>query len=48
VPRHNRLTIDDELGLVFLPVELPTGDYYGGHRPGSNLFGESLEWLARG
>jgi quinoprotein glucose dehydrogenase len=27
---------------VFLPIELPTGDYYGGHRPGSGLFGESL------
>jgi quinoprotein glucose dehydrogenase len=27
---------------VFLPVELPTGDYYGGHRPGNGLFGETL------
>ena len=25
-----------------LPVELPTGDYYGGHRPGNGLFGETL------
>ena len=25
-----------------IPVELPTGDYYGGHRPGNGLFGESL------
>jgi quinoprotein glucose dehydrogenase len=25
-----------------LPVESPTGDYYGGHRPGDNLYGESL------
>ena len=33
---------DPELGLVYLPVEIPTGDYYGGHRPGNNLFGESL------
>ena len=31
-----------QLGLVYLPVELPTGDYYGGHRPGNGLFGESL------
>jgi len=23
-------------------VELPTGDYYGGHRPGANLFSESI------
>ena len=29
-------------GLAYLPVELPTGDYYGGHRPGNGLFGESL------
>ena len=27
---------------MYLPVELPTGDYYGGHRPGAGLFGESL------
>ena len=37
-----QVTIDEELGLVYLPVETPTGDYYGGHRPGNNLFGESL------
>jgi quinoprotein glucose dehydrogenase len=37
-----QITADEELGLVYLPVELPTGDYYGGHRPGSGLFGESL------
>lgn len=37
-----QMTIDEELGLVYLPVELPTGDYYGGHRPGNGLFGESL------
>ena len=30
------------LGMAYLPVELPTGDYYGGHRPGNGLFGESL------
>ena len=29
-------------GLLYLPVELPTGDYYGGHRPGDGLFGESI------
>ena len=27
---------------MYLPVEMPTGDYYGGHRPGAGLFGESL------
>jgi len=35
-------TVDEELGIVYLPIEIPTGDYYGGHRPGANLFGESL------
>src|SRR5437879_6546669 len=37
-----QMTVDEESNTVFLPVELPTGDYYGGHRPGANLFGESL------
>jgi len=37
-----QISVDQELGMVYLPVELPTGDYYGGHRPGSNLFGESI------
>jgi len=37
-----QMTVDEELGILYLPVELPTGDYYGGHRPGSGLFGESL------
>ena len=36
------ISADEELGLVYLPVEMPTGDYYGGHRPGDNLFSESL------
>jgi quinoprotein glucose dehydrogenase len=37
-----QMTVDEELGLAYLPVEIPTGDYYGGHRPGDNLFAESL------
>ena len=37
-----QMSADAELGLVYLPVELPTGDYYGGHRPGDNLFSESI------
>jgi quinoprotein glucose dehydrogenase len=36
------MTIDEELGLVYLPVEDATGDYYGGHRPGDNLFTSGL------
>ena len=38
----SQITVDEQLGLVYLPVETPTGDYYGGHRPGNNLYGESL------
>ena len=35
-------TADEELGYVYLPVESATGDFYGGHRPGNNLFAGSL------
>ena len=35
-------TGDPELGTVYLPLSTPTNDYYGGHRPGDNLFAESL------
>lgn len=43
-----QMSADEELGLVYMPVELPTGDYYGGHRRGaarpgeSSLYSESL------
>src|SRR5438128_6752918 len=37
-----QITVDEELGFVYLPVETPTSDYFGGHRPGNNLFAESL------
>jgi quinoprotein glucose dehydrogenase len=37
-----QISVDPELGLAYLPVESGTGDYYGGHRPGANLFAESL------
>ena len=37
-----QITVDEELGLVYLPVETPTSDYYGGHRPGNNLYAESI------
>ena len=37
-----QITADEEAGLVYLPVETPTSDYYGGHRPGNNLFAETL------
>ncbi|MGD0965743.1 MAG: PQQ-binding-like beta-propeller repeat protein [Candidatus Acidiferrales bacterium] len=37
-----QVSVDEDLGLAYLPVELPTGDYYGGDRPGNGLFGETL------
>ncbi len=37
-----QITVDEELERVYLPVETPTSDFYGGHRPGNNLFAESL------
>jgi quinoprotein glucose dehydrogenase len=36
------LSGDEELGHVYLPTETPSGDYYGGTRPGDNLFAESM------
>lgn len=35
-------SIDEQLGLVYIGVEMPTGDFYGGPRPGNGLFGESI------
>src|SRR5437762_5007699 len=37
-----QITVDEEAGLAYLPVEDPTSDLYGGHRPGNNLFGDSI------
>jgi glucose dehydrogenase len=36
------MSADPELGLVYLPVEAPLSDRYGGERPGDNLYGNSL------
>ena len=36
------ISADPELGLVYIPTNPPTIDYYGGHRPGDGLFGTSL------
>ena len=33
---------DPELGLVYIPTGMPLMDEYGGHRPGNNLFANSL------
>jgi quinoprotein glucose dehydrogenase len=39
------ISADEELGYVYLPFEEATGDYYGGTRPGNNLFAESVMCL---
>ena len=36
------MSVDDELGYIYLPTGTATNDYYGGHRRGDNLFAESL------
>ena len=36
------MSADEELGLLYLPTNTPAPDYYGGHRPGANLFAESI------
>ena len=33
---------DPELGHVYLPIEDPTGDYYGGDRHGDNLYSSGM------
>jgi quinoprotein glucose dehydrogenase len=37
-----QISADEQLGLAYLPVEMPTHDYFGGERPGNNLFSESI------
>jgi quinoprotein glucose dehydrogenase len=37
-----QMSIDPALNTVYLPVESPTSDFYGGQRPGPGLFGNSL------
>lgn len=36
------MTADEELGLLYLPIGGPASNYYGGDRPGDNLFGNSI------
>jgi quinoprotein glucose dehydrogenase len=42
VHNWNELTVDEERGIVFIPFGSPRFDFYGGDRPGNNLFGNSL------
>jgi len=37
-----QMTVDEELGLVYLPVEDPTSDFYGGHRRGSKVLADTF------
>ena len=36
------MSADPERGIVYIPTNPPTIDFYGGFRPGDNLFGTSL------
>jgi len=38
----NPMTADEELGLVYIPLTSPTAAWYGGWRPGDNLFANTL------
>jgi quinoprotein glucose dehydrogenase len=37
-----QMSVDAELGIAYFATEMPTNDYYGGHRHGDNLFSDSL------
>src|SRR5688572_11973673 len=36
------LTVDEQRGIVYLPIGGPNNNYYGGNRPGNNLFANTL------
>ncbi len=36
------ISVDPELGLVYLPIGSPSYDFYGGDRRGANLYGNSI------
>jgi quinoprotein glucose dehydrogenase len=39
------MSLDAKRGLLYLPVSTPSNDFFGGHRPGNNLFAESIVCL---
>ena len=39
------MALDEERGLLYLPVSTPSNDFYGGDRPGANVYGESIVCL---
>ena len=36
------MTLDEKRGILYMPFGSPAGNYYGGDRPGNNLFGNSV------
>jgi glucose dehydrogenase len=36
------MSVDEQRGLVYMPIGGPAANYYGGDRPGNNLFGNSI------
>lgn len=36
------LTVDEQRGIVYMPIGSPSANYWGGDRPGNNLFGNSV------
>ena len=36
------MSLDEERGLLYVPTSTPSSDYWGGRRPGANLFAESI------
>ena len=41
-PVWSLFSADEELGYIYMPVTSSTNDMYGGHRPGDNLFSQSI------
>ena len=41
-PVWSLFAADEELGYVYMPTSSATNDMYGGHRPGDNLFSQSI------
>ena len=39
------MALDAERGLLYLPTTTPSSDFYGGNRPGANLYAESVVCL---
>ena len=37
-----QMTVDEARGILYMPVDGPASNYYGGDRPGANLFGNSI------